>query len=55
MTPAEVNAFYSPTFNQIGVPAGILQRPVYDPSFPMYVKVYAVFCWHTCCPVFCWI
>jgi len=39
MTPAEVNAFYSPAFNQIGVPAGILQRPVYDPGFPMYAIV----------------
>lgn len=37
MTPAEVNAFYEPTFNQIGIPAGILQRPLYDTSFPMYV------------------
>jgi len=39
MSPAEVNAFYDPMFNQIGIPAGILQRPVYDSSFPMYVTI----------------
>lgn len=35
MTPGDVNAFYDPGFNQIGIAAGILQRPVYDASFPM--------------------
>jgi len=35
MTPAEVNAFYDPGFNQIGIPAGILQSPAYDATFPM--------------------
>lgn len=35
MTPAEVNAFYEPKFNQIGIPAGILQRPVYGADLPM--------------------
>jgi len=45
MTPAEVNAFYNPIFNQIGIPAGILQRPVYDPSFSMYVMIDIIFCY----------
>ena len=39
MTPADVNAFYEPSFNQIGIPAGILQRPTYDATFPMYVLI----------------
>jgi len=45
MTPTEVNAFYEPKFNQIGIPAGILQRPVYDASFPMYVAVTFILGW----------
>ena len=39
MTPSEVNAFYEPKFNYIGIPAGILQRPVYDSGFPAYDTV----------------
>lgn len=34
MTPPTANAYYTPTKNQIVFPAGILQRPFYDQSFP---------------------
>lgn len=34
MTPPTVNAYYTPTKNQIVFPAGILQRPYYDQSYP---------------------
>ncbi|XP_064595998.1 endothelin-converting enzyme 1-like isoform X2 [Liolophura sinensis] len=33
-TPAVVNAYYSPSHNYFAFPAGILQRPFYDPDFP---------------------
>jgi putative endopeptidase len=32
MTPPTVNAYYSPTVNEIVFPAGILQSPIFDPS-----------------------
>lgn len=32
MTPATVNAYYSSSMNDINFPAGILQKPLYDPS-----------------------
>ncbi|XP_075540860.1 M13 family metallopeptidase neprilysin 3 isoform X2 [Dermacentor variabilis] len=34
MTPTIVNAYYTPTKNQIVFPAGILQAPFYDPNYP---------------------
>ncbi|XP_070546680.1 endothelin-converting enzyme 1-like isoform X2 [Ptychodera flava] len=38
MTPAQVNAYYSASVNVIAFPAGILQNPFYDPSFPMSIN-----------------
>lgn len=32
MSPATVNAYYSPNFNEIVFPAGILQYPFFDPT-----------------------
>jgi endothelin-converting enzyme/putative endopeptidase len=32
MSPATVNAYYSPLMNDINFPAGILQSPLYDPN-----------------------
>ncbi|XP_070206697.1 endothelin-converting enzyme homolog [Littorina saxatilis] len=34
MTPQTVNAYYTPTKNEIVFPAGILQAPFYDKKFP---------------------
>ena len=36
MTPPTVNAYYSPTRNEIVFPAGILQAPFYDKDYPRY-------------------
>ncbi|BGP32986.1 hypothetical protein JCM10296v2_004774 [Rhodotorula toruloides] len=37
MVPAEVNAYFSPPDNQIVFPAGILQKPFFDVSWPEYL------------------
>ncbi|XP_072017423.1 endothelin-converting enzyme homolog isoform X2 [Amphiura filiformis] len=38
MSPGEVNAYYSPSFNQIVFPSGILQYPFYDFNAPSAVN-----------------
>ncbi|KAI8334149.1 hypothetical protein EDC96DRAFT_488244 [Choanephora cucurbitarum] len=38
MTPHEVNAYYTPVFNEIVVPAGILQNPFYHSDLPQYLN-----------------
>ncbi|XP_050671750.1 endothelin-converting enzyme homolog isoform X2 [Leptidea sinapis] len=38
MTPSTVNAYYTPTKNQIVFPAGILQAPFYDENNPKSVN-----------------
>ncbi|KAK2194153.1 hypothetical protein NP493_2g15008 [Ridgeia piscesae] len=42
MGPATVNAYYSPPTNAMVFPAGILQQPFYDPTFPMAVNFGAI-------------
>lgn len=42
MTPAEVNAYYDPLKNEIAFPAGILQPPFFDQSFPQAVNYGAI-------------
>ena len=37
MVPTEVNAYYNPSANEIVFPAGILQGPFFDTTFPKYV------------------
>ena len=36
MTPPTVNAYYTPTKNEIVFPAGILQAPFYDKAYPRW-------------------
>jgi predicted metalloendopeptidase len=38
MDPHEVNAYYTPTFNEIVIPAGILQNPFYHSELPQYLN-----------------
>ncbi|KIH67764.1 hypothetical protein ANCDUO_01907 [Ancylostoma duodenale] len=38
--PAEVNAYYEPSFNSINFPAAILQPPFFHHTFPRFVEVY---------------
>ncbi|XP_069117689.1 endothelin-converting enzyme homolog isoform X2 [Argopecten irradians] len=42
MTPPTVNAYYTPTKNEIVLPAGVLQAPFYDASFPMSLNFGAI-------------
>ncbi|KAL1501599.1 hypothetical protein ABEB36_006896 [Hypothenemus hampei] len=42
MVPSEVNAYYTPTKNQMALPAGILQSPFYDLSFPASLNYGAI-------------
>lgn len=39
MTPPTINAYYTPTKNEIVFPAGILQAPFYDQDYPKYVLI----------------
>jgi len=39
MTPATVNAYYDPTRNQMVFPAGILQQPFFNNSFPQEMNL----------------
>ncbi|KAK3044150.1 hypothetical protein LTS18_002044, partial [Coniosporium uncinatum] len=38
MTAPTVNAYYSPSTNEIGFPAGIMQAPPFDANLPLYVS-----------------
>ncbi|KAI8983425.1 hypothetical protein BDB01DRAFT_722562 [Pilobolus umbonatus] len=38
MDPHEVNAYYSPNYNEIVIPAGILQNPFYHSQLPEYLN-----------------
>ncbi|CAO3690443.1 unnamed protein product [Rhizopus stolonifer] len=38
MTPHEVNAYYTPNFNKVVIPAGILQTPFYNTEVPNYLN-----------------
>lgn len=38
MSPSQVNAYYNPTGNEIVFPAGILQPPFFNASYPSFVN-----------------
>ncbi|KAI8645201.1 hypothetical protein BD408DRAFT_459995 [Parasitella parasitica] len=38
MSPQTVNAYYTPNGNEIVIPAGILQAPFYDATYPDYLN-----------------
>ncbi|XP_046850701.1 endothelin-converting enzyme 1-like [Xenia sp. Carnegie-2017] len=38
MSPQEINAYYSPQYNKIVFPAGVLQPPFWQASFPMSMQ-----------------
>ena len=42
MTPQTINAYYSPSMNNINIPAGILQSPFFDPTAPAAVNYGAI-------------
>jgi endothelin-converting enzyme/putative endopeptidase len=42
MSPATVNAYYNPSMNEMAFPAGILQRPFYQPTAPDAVNYGAI-------------
>lgn len=42
MTPQTVNAYYDPSMNNINIPAGILQSPIFDPKAPAAVNYGAI-------------
>ncbi|CAF3456415.1 hypothetical protein FGSG_02748 [Fusarium graminearum PH-1] len=38
MTTLKANAYYAPTRNEIGLLAGYLQAPIFDPGYPDYIN-----------------
>lgn len=42
MLPSTVNAYYTPTKNQMVFPAGILQPPFFDPRHPWSLNFGAI-------------
>ena len=42
MTPQQVNAYYNPLYNEIVFPAGILQPPFFDRTFPAAMSYGAI-------------